>query len=341
MQSEEQFQLFKDNPFIKSIAGNTYWTIVDDTKMPIDFHTLRAEKRIIGAYQKDATCLTTLDDLHDLELQKQIRLVNYTYALDALIDGYVVLDVEPTCPWDLKLRFLRLPYLYGELSMSGKGLHLVFPLPDCIRKYPAAAQKPAIKGEQKFYEILIDHYVSFTRNPIPQEWRQEAAKTAPDKPEPSFKELFEKLAAAQREVITKPLVLTPIEDMDVPFLPNVLEQIDYVSGLWLKRKTVSDYDNDQSRFEFAFLSKTYTELLKLVKVNHIKQAHTYTDSELAWILATVFKKHMPHRDKHDEPRGMNGTWLQYIIKTAMELINADQEAKKQESRKNSKKEGTT
>src|SRR5699024_2889070 len=93
---------------------------------------------------------------------------NHALRLNALVDRVAVLDIEKTCPDELKEALCRLPALYRERSMSGQGVHLVLPLPDSFEDFRDAAAKRVVKGPHGWYEILLGHYVTFTRDVLPE-----------------------------------------------------------------------------------------------------------------------------------------------------------------------------
>lgn len=255
---------------------------------------------IAGAKYTDARSLVTLDELRNA----LPTATNNAYYLDALVDNIIILDIEPKCPDDIKQELLKLPYIYGEISMSGKGYHLVFHLPDNFYNFPVATQKVVMKEEHGYYEILLNHWVTFTRNmiaPAPQD----AAKD-------NFEQFFAKIASVQKEVVRGVIDVTDLEPDDFPFKDDIL-------GLLMRQpyyKTISDFSDDHSRFEYAFIGFLYYKLRCILNVSRIKNAHNYTDTEKAWMLYLVAKERLPYRSKHDESRD----GLPWLLYTAREVI---------------------
>lgn len=258
------------------------------------------ERRIAGAQFTNEQSLVSLSQLCD-ELP---TATNNAYYLDSLQDNIFVLDIEPKCPDDMKQELLKLPYDYGEISMSGKGYHLVFHLPDNFYNFPVATQKIVMKEEHGYYEILLNHWVTFTRNmiaPAPQD----AAKN-------DFEQFFANIASQQKEVIRDAIDVSELEPDDFPFKDDIL-------GLLMRQpyyKTVSDFNDDHSRFEYAFIGFLYYKLRCILNVSRIKNAHNYTDTEKAWMLYLVAKERLPYRSKHDESRD----GLPWLLYTAREVI---------------------
>lgn len=289
----EYFKDFYQNPFIQSIKDNKKWTISDKDKMPIDIYALIYQHQIIGAKYTNEICLTDLDTI----CKEVPTAANHAYYLDALIDGFVVLDIEPKCPDDLKEKFMNLDYIYGEISMSGNGIHLIFPLPDCISEYPIAQKKIVLKEKHGYYEILLNHYVTFTRNTI-----------KPASGSEKFETIFRELAKEQVDYSAeKDVDVSELEPENIPFKDDII-------SLLVKqnyKKTPDDFENDMSVYEFARIGFLHYKLKQILKVSRIKKAHTYTDNEKAWLLFEAASQVIPHRAKHDEKR-LKLPWLLFV-----------------------------
>lgn len=297
----EKFKEFYSNPLIQSISDKARWTVSDQNKMPIDMYGLITEHRIMGAQFTDAYSLFTLPRL----CEEMPDAMNNTFYLDSLIDGFVVLDIEPKCPQNIKDELLKLPYLYGEVSMSGNGYHLLFKLPDCISEYPAAQKKIAMKEEHGYFEILLNHYITFTRNVIPLNDNHN---------EKDFEKIFRELASKQKEV-TKNGTFDMTEDAptDIPFEDYIVSTL--INQKYMK--TLEDFGGDKSRYEYAYVGWLHYKLKMILNVSKIKAAHTYTDNEKAWLIYKCAKEVIPYRDKHDEMR-CQLPWLMYLIKESIE-----------------------
>ena len=291
------FPDFYNNAFVQSIKDKPKWTVSDNEKMPIDIYALVHKNCIYGAsMDRGYNPLVTLDELCDI----LPNATNNAFSLDAITDKFVVLDIEPDCPEKIKKSLLQMPYLYGEVSMSGKGYHLVFPLPDCIKDYPIAQTKIVMKEEHGYYEILMSHYVTFTRNVIP-----------PTTGTKSFEELFQKMAAAQKE--TKRLDIDVSNELsldDIPYIDDILRLL-YKQHY---TKTINDFYGDNSKYEYGYMGFLHYKLCTILKVSCIQEnGHDYTDDEKTWILYTVAKEQFEYRAKHDETRdGL--PWLLYLAR---------------------------
>lgn len=283
------FPGFYSHPVIHALSGQPKWTVSDADKVPIDMRHLLETGLIRGAYSPDATCLTTLPTI----LERIPSIANHAYRLDAQIDGYMVLDIEKTCPPEVAQRLLKLPFLYGELSMSGRGYHLVMPLPTNMHEFPLAADKLVLREEHGWYEILIEHYVTFTRKPIPQE-RLTQHQTGPA---PTWDEVYAELAALAVESVSV--------DLDIDEVKPEIPYEDAILGLITRnpyRRTLGDFHDDNSRYEFGMLGYYYNRLRPVIEETSFAQAHTYTESERAWLIYEAAKGQLEWRPKHDELR---------------------------------------
>lgn len=304
-QSYLDFPDFYNHPFIQSIAGRERWTVSDNTKKPLDMYIWEYQGRPAGALFNDENSLVSLPKL----CQLLPNATNNTFYMDALVDNFVMLDIEKTCPDDIKAELLQLPYIYGETSLSGKGYHLVFPMPACMQEYPIAMKKVVMKEEHGYYEILLNHYVMFTRNMI-----------APATGNADFEVFFRSLCEKQKE--------THREDIDIDNLePEPGPDYDKIMSLLMRqeyRKTPEDFHGDISKFEYGYIGHFNFKLKQILKVNTIAVGYTYSDNEKAWMLYKIVRDRIPYRTKHDEFRdGL--PWLLYL---AREIIAKDDSTKK-------------
>lgn len=299
MNTQNEITQFYQHPFIQTIKDRPHWAISDKDKRPIDIKYLQWEHKIIGAdVTKDYNPCVTLSEL----LAQIPNAANCAYYLDAIIDNFVILDVEPDCTDELKQKFLNTNYLYGEISLSGHGYHFVYELPKILLKYPAAQQKTIMKGEHKYYEILLNHWVTFTGKQIPKN----------ENPTIDFVEIFEYLACRQTEIIRTDI---SIEDLK----PNEIHEEDLIlrtlSGQHYM-KTPEDFDNDVSRYEYGHMGFLHFKMNCMLQNPMLKDRHTYTPTEKAWLLYEAAKQQIPPREKHETFRdGL--PWLLYL---AQEII---------------------
>lgn len=281
---------FYENDVIKALSDIPKWTISDKDKMPIDIARIiyDHDTRIFGANMNGANPPTV--DLKTL-CDNFPTATNNTFFLDALSDGFVVLDIEPKAPDITKKKLLDTNFLYGEYSMSGKGYHLIYPLPDCIKDYPIAAKKKVFKEKHGYYEILLNHWCCFTRNTIPLN----------PAPKNDFTKLFAKMASEQKETVKRDLDIQIIDPATIPLYDEIMDILYRVKFT----KTLADFDGDDSKYEFIYICFLYDKLLNITEspiTAKKTDKHVYSDTERLYMLFEAAKEHIAYRPKHDTLR---------------------------------------
>lgn len=298
------FPEFYNSPVINALADRPRWTISTNKKMPVNAEALTHWTEQFGAKEPAPPYTAPLYQI----MQAVPNASNCTYYLNAEEDGIVILDVEPDCPEYLKREFLRMPALYRETSMSGKGLHLVFPCPACLRDYPDALYKKAMKEHHKWYEVLMYHWVTFTRRPVA------ALNDRP--PKITFDALFEMLCRRQKPSVRVDITLT--EEQQIPQQTTIL---DIVEKNMPYRKTPASFGNDMSRYEFSTAMHYMNCVNRITDYVTELSGQEYTDSDRIRLTARVLTDMLEHRPKHDERR--NGmSWLVYVATQAWGHIEA-------------------
>lgn len=284
------FPDFYANPSIQLLANRSKWTVSDNEKVPIDIREYEFTQNLWGAKFINETCLATLPELtHILP-----NAANNAYYLQAHSDGFMVLDIEKTCPPEIAAELIGMTEaLYSELSMSGKGYHLLMPLPSNFHDFPLAAGKKVLKEKHGHYEILMDHWVTFTREEIPDErYLIDENGAFPDTP--FWDDFYATLASQAKEVLTKDLDV----DLNRPVIPSQDTIIELMTRL-PHNKTLEGYENDCSRWEFAIIGYLYNKLAAILVAIHDINQHDYTENEQVWLLYAAAQKVIPHRPKHD------------------------------------------
>ena len=328
MDPRKVFPEFYDNAHIAALASEPRWTVSTQEaterfphKAPLDMRCLlyggtsRSGDRlkpgtIRGAYKADRTCLVTLDELTD----RLPKASNCAYYLRATFDGYMVVDIEKKCPPEEAARLLAMPgALYTETSMSGRGYHLLMPMPKNFRDYGPATRKRKLQHPQGWWEILLEHYVTLTRKPIPADVCEAMAALAPEAP-PTWEELWAEIADGAHDAVKGELELDN-EKPEIPFEEEIIAHV-------IRRphgKTKAEFHNDTSRFEFSVLGVLWHRLGPVVGYYaYLAPADTYTDSVLVWLLYACAVKVLPHREKHDGERG----GMPYLWDRAANLVAA-------------------
>lgn len=294
---------FYENPIIGAIADIERWTVSDNEKVPINMRELLDRGRIWGAHEISSECLVSLSEM----TEKLPQAANNAFYLRAQTDGFLVLDIEKTCPPDVAAKLLTIPALYAERSMSGKGYHLILPLPANFWDYPIATGKRVLQEQHGWYEILLDHWVTFTRNVIPARSLPE-----PDRGGSAWSDLYASLASAAVEA--------PTTEFDVSAERPEIVRVDQILELMTRRgleKTLDDFNGDSSRYEFSSLGTLYNRLAPiLVAIKDAEPGADFDASAKSWLIYEAAARLIPHRDKHDEIR--NGMPL--LLNAAVSLV---------------------
>lgn len=291
-----RFPKFYHHPLIQELSHYKKWTVSTKDKIPVDMCVIRDYTQIKGAKYQDERSLVTLDEVLDIIP----CAANHAFFLDCVDCNYVVLDIEPKCPDEIKKQLLNLNYIYGEISMSGKGYHLVFPLPKSYRDYPVLQTKKVLKEEHGFFEILLNHYVTFTRRMLP-----DATGKA------DFEDLFKSMAQVQKETIRNDSITFENANIE-PDIPYRDELIAVLSRVTLKKP----FDGDYSRYEFSYAKKIYCTLQDIIKNIKPFKNIEYNATQKAWLIYIALKNILEYRPKHDTLRN-NVPWLLFV---AQEVI---------------------
>lgn len=306
----ESFPEFYNNKHILALANKPRWTVSDKNKRPIDMVSLLNPNpefnKIKGAKYINNECLVTLYELTNTPY----NFSNNAFYIRANIDNYMVLDIEPSCPQDICNQLLQLPYLYAEKSMSGHGYHLLMPLPKNYEDYPNAYNKVKLQEEHKYYEIMIEHWITFTRRPIDQKFSTNELNT---KTSISWEDIYSQLASKAKDTIHNDITI----DIEKPNIPYEDEIIDIVTKMYKSRhtKTLEDFYNDHSRYEFSILGSLYYHLKNVIIAKPYSD-HDYTNSEKAWLLFTSIQNIIEPRDKHEQIRD----GLPFLLYSANNII---------------------
>ncbi|MFE7118670.1 hypothetical protein ACFU99_24955 [Streptomyces sp. NPDC057654] len=334
------FPQFYGNPAIRTLASACRWTISgqlgEETpgdsakppkhKVPIDVRHLLAgctssckhPGSLRGAFALDETCLLTLD-----ELTAAIPdAANAAFYLQAQADGLLVLDIEPSCPPAVAADLLRLQgTLYSELSMSSRGFHLIMPLPENFHDFPAAADKRVLREEHGWYELLLDHWSTFTRQPVPDHIvaHVDTATTTPAFP--SIEDLYAQLAvnAGESSGASASAVDTAEDMPDIPYSQAIVEQT--LASAHRQLRDPGDFNHDMSRWEFSVLASLYAWMRTQLRA-YSALGVEYSSGDTAWLLYQAALAVIPARPKHSERR--NGR--AFLLDRAAALV-ADREAR--------------
>ena len=280
-------QDFFKNHVIRYLAPKPYWTVNIDNKKPLDIVGYDTSGVIRGA--RDDSCLTTLSEL--------LRIVGavpkqYVYKLNAVRDNVVVLDIEKTCPDDIKAELLRMPFIYGDISMSGNGFHLIFPCPALDQ---ITANKTVMREAHGYYEILINHNVTFTNTTI---FSQYDTSNAPLQ----FQQIWDEIKASQRVAQKNDF------DMDIENVNLDFPQYDMLKDAIIRnfrqrfKKTPDDFFGDMSRYEFAVIGSIRVSTNLMLDMPIFAKKIKLDQTQKIMLVYKIVEEVLEPRAKHAETR---------------------------------------
>lgn len=288
-----------NKPIFDKMKNKPLWTVSSNKKIPLDLQWFIEHKNepnaIKGAKYQDERSLGTY-----YELEEHIpNHANATYYYQMNNEDYLFLDIEPKCPDNIKQHLLQLPYVYGETSMSGKGIHLLIPKPKNINDFPDALIKTQLKEYHGYYELLVNHYATFTGKEIP----------LPTKINDFTEKLYQSLA--QKAVATKSIELMDSEEINIEDIPYHNEIIELVMRKPFE-KELTDYNNDYSKYEFGMMNYYAHRIYQRANLDIFK-AYNHSDEELLNLLYSIINDNIEHRTKHEEKRNLNGKSVNFLF----------------------------
>lgn len=292
------YEEFYNNAIIQKLAREKRWTISDNNKVPIDMTDLLASNgQIIHGALTRKEGHNPFVDLYTL-MKNIPNAANNAYCLDAKTDGVMVLDIEPKCPKAIAEKLLQLPAYYGEFSLSGKGYHLILPVPKEYEEVYSCSV--AVKEEHGYYEFLCNHCVTFTRNIIPENYVPNIGKASYDEYVKIWCDLASKVDLNKKDITLD--VLSEEEETEwSDYIQKILQ-----SDKKAYKKEPSDFEDDMSRYEHGYTGHVYFVLLNILKSLKV----FYTKNEMIWEVYRATSELIPYRDKHDTIHdGM--PWLLY------------------------------
>lgn len=284
---------FLSNPVIRLLAQEPRWTYSNEKKVPINIRQrIDANRQYFagntqvpvpeyGARTQDRESLTTLFEINSSPF-KDIN--NRAFYLRSETDGLVCLDIEKTCPPDLRDELLSLPHLYAETSLSGQGYHLLMRCPPSWDKFKNVHRHPKLQEKHGFYEFLHKHYMTFTGNQI----HLTTTKTAQDY-DALWVPLAEKVKVTAEQYEKFVIDANRQPELDDAYLTELL-RVRY-------RKTPSDFDNDLSRWEYGYLS-TIHQALQRLEFAYKNSRPALSEEEKCWLVFKAGEQLIPARDKH-------------------------------------------
>lgn len=347
------FPEFYTNAYIRSgLAPQRLWTVSDFDKRPVDIVSALDTSPVCprcsepecntvhGARLSDAdNQLLTLDELTAALPHAR----NVATHLDSRSSGLMVLDIEPDCPTEVADQLLRLvtgntaspqpTAVYSEVSGSGRGFHLLMPAPANLALFPRAAHAIKLQHPQRWYEVLLYHWITFSRIPISVQ-RLTAAAAEPKGEMLTWEGVFAQLveiapggAAVGNANPGQGDTMYPLSDVELDLTSTELEvahsAIEYLSHEATK-DLVDDFYGDTSRWEMSRLIRiaavVRSKLHVRQAINRIigtaTQASEQEEQQLLRVVHYVARESLPPRAKHDERR----SGVSYLLKRCAEAL---------------------
>lgn len=329
----DAFPQFYGNPTIRTLGTRRAWAISDVDKRPVAVPSITEPGGLRGASVHHPE-----DDLVTLsELTYAVpNANNCALHLDIIRDNVVMLDIEPTCPTTVANRLLSVAKLafYTETSMSGRGYHLLMPIPESFYNHDAlcVSMPSALKHPTDGYEVLLTHWVTCTRRPIPPN-RMHTVTDIPtdiDAAATRWSDIFDELVTAAAPKVKHTYTAlggaTELYELshDDEESPGVTDDIHIVNDTVAEfaetyTKTPDDFSHDLSRWE-------YSQIATLTRIAHMRltahNPHMSIDDQayatrLARIVYTATKQVVSYRSKHDGYR--NG--MPFLLYQTVSLIS--------------------
>lgn len=319
MDPQKQFPEFYGNKVALALATAKRWTVSGKLgengskgKAPIDMRHLLDTGRVRGAWATDAQCLVDLPEL----TRRLPEAANAAFYLQASTDGLVVIDIEPGCPPQVAQNLLALPgAVYTETSMSGKGYHLVTPLPANFGQFENAKGKRVLREKHGWYEILIEHWVTFTRRQIDPGVLVEASALDLTEAEfGSFEDLYASLAKVAKPSRSASMGDVVEEQPKIPAMGRVIRQS--LANAESRLKDPDAFGNDMSRYEFSVLGVLHRQIQFEAATVEDERRIKYSPSDRAWLLYLAAKEVLPPRAKHREQR----SGRPFLLHRAAEMV---------------------
>lgn len=310
---------FYDNPAIRELGREKAWTMSTSAKMPVSQYALLSCHEIRGASIYSPEDMLTLDELtrHWPDAAN-----NAMYLRDH--GRYAIIDVEPTATDRCKEIMLSLPWLYAEVSMSGKGYHIIIEYPESLLQQYPNARKSTSKHQSGTYEMHLQHWITFTRRVVP---KTKSWGTI------SVEEALGPLCSQQKAPIVVHSERTAlIERRDVGSTPDPNLCMEGLPTWWvgwangsgqLYLHTPRHTEGDLSKRDFRFaMFITYRFIDKSREMGYgipnFEELLEATYKTLCWALV----KQGHWRDKNDSMRG-GMTYLELTCQRAVDIVLTD------------------
>ena len=298
---------------------------VSKNKMPLDMFALKKGLEWGASTKRSHPCYDTFDNACEMG---RIQNLPVTILLDSAETGYYIIDIEKTCPAEIRQHILLALHdsiEYIERSLSGKGFHAVV-------RMDAPETLTTVKY-RKWVEILSNHHCTFTMDEIsiPDAYYASIPENEKLNPEGSDhgeedRALLEKTSRTLTPskfyaIIGEGRTVVIGEAADIGEYKKALstfdgKHADLFTTLcdMVYEKSLDDFNGDASRWEFGYASKMHYLLQRASRDMIAADLSHYqvdlTQSQAVMLVFMALKQMLPPREKHREVR--NGLpWLLY------------------------------
>lgn len=279
------FPEFYSNPAVQQLASQSRWTVTDSELVPINIRRLLRTGKVEAAYEVGDSCLTTLR-----ELTQQIpNAANAAFYLRANTDRIAAVSTDGSCPKRVSHELMRLPRLYVEHSMNGRGHLLLVPLPESADDLSATPGGTVLREAHGHYEVTLEGWVTFSRDTLRGNPSPALPRSVPAAPQ--WDDIFRRLSGAQE--IPHAKVAARLEE------PRLSQVVDLVTCRPLSFD-FNDAGGNVAAYEHAVLGELYERIHPILQA--LQKADPATNLshtvEVAVLYAAALRM-LPHRGQTD------------------------------------------
>lgn len=326
---------FEDNDLIVKIRDEPYWTVSTKNKEPLDIFPLLLNGSIKFYNQYERDCLTTLTQI---EQDSRLKYTNRAYRLNIARNKIAMLDIESCASKQTRDMLIQnVPHSYSEYSMSGKGVHLLFVIPEVVYKKheEILRNKIVIKGPNRDdlpandpnnkpqYELLLaDHFITFTRNVI----ADDVLTNDYDDPEVIAKidtfvtnliDFSKTKASYAKSNIDIDVTQTQIEQNEV--VQYIVANLPIDNLDWSFSVDLASVNNDLSRYEFNVARRLHIKIKENITSQlpfndpffHLAMPDVIDEKDIICAVYVLLSRYLEPRAKHLEKRNQM-PWLLYV-----------------------------
>lgn len=292
-------------PFTR-IANDRAWSLTDPRdKRPMSLASIERvfhgeEDKIRGLQSSEAY---TLDDVKRFVAKYGVKNPLYAYHVNAYVTNIAVLDIESTCPDNIKENLCSIPTPYMETSMSGKGIHSLIVIPNAYMcEFPQLTERERLIYPDHIFELLLSHWVTFTGNQLQQ---------IPTQNPMSVKSLISEMC---KYVALKEETTTTCDFVNIPDIDDVTEASAILTYLMTK-KIIPPQTDDISQREFITCQRYYNALEWFLYMQHI----SLTPQEKVAVIKYIAEQKLEWRQKHEKIVTSDGQ--DYLTHIGLTLVN--------------------